>query len=150
VRQDSAALLVLHNDPGNRDFTAEPSVVTDELEHNIWYEEKYFTGGVDRCYVLVVDWKVVGVCRIDHRRGDVYEVSITIDSACHGMGYGTILLPSAIALFRSDKKYARLEAVIHKGNAASRKLFLKNGFTLSDKPCEVGSDYEGYNRWIVD
>lgn len=137
-RSDSEALLRLHDDPANRVYTLTPGAKTSVSEHEEWFNGTYRSGGENRCYVLDRGG-VVGVCRIDGCCGE-YEVSITIDSSCHGKRYGTILLAGAIDLFHGVD--CTMTAIIHRNNVPSQRLFMKNGFIKSGKV--VHDYYEEY------
>jgi ribosomal protein S18 acetylase RimI-like enzyme len=73
--------------------------------------------------VLTENDCVMGYCRVD-----AGLVSIAIDPSAHGKGYGKKLLNSAIS--EALRRWPIVTAEVLADNAASRRLFTTNGFTL--------------------
>lgn len=60
------------------------------------------------------------------------DMGLWIGSQFHGFGYGTEAVRLAVRLGFEELKLHRLEARVFSQNAASRRIFEKNGFTLEE------------------
>lgn len=107
--------------------------VIDFKAHQTWFRQQYFSAAGNKCLVLERDKRVIGYCRFDIE-GAEYIISIAIDPACHGQGWGKILLSQSLRRFKSDKPIA---ATIARHNDVSLKLFQKYNFTVykQDEEC---------------
>lgn len=99
----------------------------DFANHDRWFQEKYFSGGPNQCFVLRGAGRLAGYCRFDAAEGNEFRVSIAIHPDYQGQGLGQKLLAESLSRLPAGKKVL---AVIKRGNKASIKLFQKNGFAL--------------------
>lgn len=120
---DSARLWEIRNTPQAR----KESVNQDEIpweNHQRWFQEKYFSGQNNACFVMEDNGYVIGYCRLDNEN-DRYVVSIALDPNYHGRGLGTFLLFESLNQLNTDRI---ILATVKKDNPGSIKIFIKNGF----------------------
>lgn len=111
----------------NHPLSRKESLNTQEIalvDHLSWFSKKYLENTKNHCFILEIDTKVVGYCRLDFQ-GDEYIVSIAIDPDYHGQGLGTILLGKSLGQLNTNKTVL---ATVKKDNPASLRIFEKNGF----------------------
>ena len=85
VRQDSRRVWEIRNHPVSRRYSGSSDVITF-TNHEPWFENKYFSGRDNSCFVLTDEKNVViGYCRFDYDdEYDRYVVSIALDPNFHG------------------------------------------------------------------
>lgn len=71
-----------------------------------------------------------GMVRFDETAQGSWDVSIALDPVQTGQGLGALLLQRACAWIEADRGVRRLTATARTTNAASLRLFARNGFTL--------------------
>lgn len=134
-RDDSKGIWELRNHPSARKQSGNPEEIPFE-SHKIWFENKYFKGGDNFCFVLEYNNRAVGYCRYDlgnydsgiyDSSGDDYIVSVAIDSKERGKGFGNTLLSESLKKLATQKN---ILAKIKKSNHPSLKLFKRNYFEL--------------------
>ncbi|NUM25121.1 MAG: GNAT family N-acetyltransferase [Candidatus Buchananbacteria bacterium] len=130
VQADSRRVWEIRNHPQVREVSGNPQAFSFE-SHNAWFENKYFSAGDNRCYVLEVAEVVSGYCRLDFdQQKKWYVISIALDPELQGRGLGNYLLQEVIKNF---DRQVKIFAEIKKTNAPSLKLFEKNGFKIFDE-----------------
>jgi len=124
--EDSRRVWGIRADPATAAFS--PRFDTAFEASDAWFRRKYFSGADNHCFVLVTrDEHVIGYCRYDHdAEAGHYVVSVAVDPAYCGRGLGSRLLSESWAALAPDKKVL---AAIRRDNAASLRLFEKNGYT---------------------
>lgn len=120
---DARRIWEIRNSPEALAVAASQEVVP-LAQHIDWFNNKYFQGNGNSCFVSESDNRVIGYCRFDLNT-DKYTVSIAVDPSMHGKGLGTILLSQSIEQLRSSKI---LHAEVRKFNIASIKMFERTGF----------------------
>lgn len=80
----------------------------------------------------------VGVCRFDRQESSQWRVSINMNPAFRGKGLSEDLLRHSVSFWANhiDVTAVRLVAEIRKKNAASIKIFERNGFEPADSSVE--------------
>ena len=122
-QDDTRRIWEIRNYPAVRDNSSQ----SDEIpldKHISWFNKKYFSGQTNACFVLEYDQEVAGYCRFDSEDKG-FRVSIALDPAYHGKGFGTFFLAEASSKFGQDKT---LLAEIKKNNQPSVQIFKKVGF----------------------
>jgi RimJ/RimL family protein N-acetyltransferase len=77
-------------------------------------------------------------------------VGLWIGVPFHGLGYGTASVGQIVALGFGELMLERLEARIYVGNAASRRIFEKNGFLLEGTLRRVGYKRGAFlDEWVM-
>ena len=102
----------------------------DLASHEAWFAGRYFGREDNRCFVLrdLRGGEAVGYCRFDRAGGgEALRVSIALDPEARGSGLGAHLLAAATAMLGGGRT---LLAEIRKDNAASLKIFRKNGYVI--------------------
>ena len=122
---DAAWLLELQRQPETRRF-ARTTAAPTEAEHTAWYAR--LMDDPDRVLLIVEsDGAAKGFVRLDRcpsDHGAVFEVSVAIDPASHGLGFGA----AALRLARNFAPGATFDATVFSANAASEALFVKAGY----------------------
>lgn len=122
--EDARRVWELRNDPVARKWSKSDAEIPFDQK---WFEQKYFVGKKNQCFVLQCGGKVYGYCRLDLKdEKEVFEISIAIDSSLRSRGLGTKLLGDTLKKFASRP----IAASIKKGNKASQRLFQKFGFEI--------------------
>lgn len=124
------------NDPITIRFS--PSGVVRTEEHEQWFRKRL--NSKDTVFYIIYKTEgearenKMGVIRFDQSK-DHAEVSINLDPAHRGVGYGVIALKKAITLYFKEAPVKKITARIMYQNIPSRKLFMKLGFlkTAEDK-----------------
>jgi L-amino acid N-acyltransferase YncA len=118
---DARDVWLWRNDP----LTRAMSRNTDEVAwegHAAWFEKALANPAIT-LLIGEVEGEKVGMVRFDH--GPETEVSINVNPACRGRGYGLALLRQSIALAGGE-----VFAEIRDENLASRRMFERAGFRL--------------------
>jgi len=130
ILDDAAFLFALRTDP---DVTAASSgpPPTDLATHRRWLERS-LQSPTRRIYVVENDGEPIGQCRLDLMDiRDHAEVSIALIRSARGQGVGTEVL-RALAILAQIDGIRWLEAIIKETNIASRKAFLKAGYSVEE------------------
>jgi L-amino acid N-acyltransferase YncA len=115
-------------DEVSRMMSMDSNPVTLE-EHIVWFNRSLLNPN-RKIYIGVEEDTRIGVCRFDFSTNGGYaEVSINLNPAARGKGFGMLLLSAAIAEYR-DLKCCTLIASIKKENIASIKIFERCSFVL--------------------
>lgn len=126
-KKDSKRIWEIRNHPLVRKNSNNPKVISFE-NHKKWFEEKYFSGLNNHCFVLKDKEKVIGYCRFDFNQKDsAYITSIALDPEFQGRGWGHLLLSESLKKIKQNKD---ILAKVKKNNLSSIKLFQRNNFKL--------------------
>lgn len=128
ARQDDAGvLLAWRNQPDVRLYSRTQDIIAPD-SHARWLRDVIASPN-RHLMIGCREGKPVGVVRLDVE-GDAGEVSIYLAPEARGRDNGTALLRAQEAWLRASLPgVTRLIAVVLGDNVASRKLFLKNGYT---------------------
>ncbi|MBU1131467.1 GNAT family N-acetyltransferase [Patescibacteria group bacterium] len=130
IRGDSKRIWEIRNQPATREYSKNSAAIPF-AQHDFWFENKYFKGDKNICFVLEKDNKVVGYCRFDFDdKNNNYITSIALAPDCQGKGLGHKLLSGSLIKFKTDKAVL---AEVKKDNITSAKLFQKNNFHVFKK-----------------
>jgi UDP-2,4-diacetamido-2,4,6-trideoxy-beta-L-altropyranose hydrolase len=125
---DAHVLWVWRNAPDVRATALNPEEIAWET-HSIWFERKLTD---PRCTIMIgeVEGEPVGQVRIDILdEPQAAEVSISLDRAHRGKGFGSELLKNALRLaFERLRGVEEMYAYIKETNEPSLKLFRGVGF----------------------
>ncbi len=125
---DSLRIWEIRNTPQSR----QASINQDEVpweNHESWFKRKYLENGTNACFVLDCSGETAGYCRFDSE-SDSFRVSIALDPAYHGKGFGSLFLTEACTQFGKDKN---LVAEVKKENESSVRIFQKAGFHVTSE-----------------
>lgn len=139
--RDSEHIWLWRNDPATRGA----SEVSDPVpwpEHEAWFARML---GSPDCVLLLVEegGLSAGIVRFDRRSERSFEVSINLRPDVRGGGMGRRVLEGACRAFFEKRQPARLEARIHRSNAASQRIFASLGFLPAS---ELGDT--GFRRYV--
>ncbi len=127
---DSRRIWEIRNQPSARQVSGTKDSFSFE-SHQAWFQDKYFSNKKYYCLVLTVENQVVGYCRFDIGETDNdYVISIALDAAFQGRGFGSTLLSDAIKLFSTLEKNKTITATVDISNKRSMKLFIKHQFKV--------------------
>lgn len=118
---DARDVWIWRNDPLTRAMSRSTDAVTWE-GHAVWFENALANPEIT-LLIGEVEGEKVGMVRFDH--GPETEVSINVNPACRGRGYGLALLRQGVALAGGE-----VFAEIRDENLASRRMFERAGFRL--------------------
>ena len=130
VPEDSREVWEWWNDPLTRQMMK-------KNEHVPWDEHCRWWDGLMKdlnrhLYMGLLGGKSkLGVTRFDLRSPEVYEVSINLNPAERGKGYGSVIIEKGIEDLISHCKVKLLWAACKRINVASRKSFEKAGFHVA-------------------
>lgn len=124
--EDSRRVWEIRNTPQSRQVSINQDEVPWE-KHEPWFKRKYIEDTANACFVLDYGGETAGYCRFDSEN-DSFRVSVALDPAYHGKGFGSLFLIEACAQFGKDKN---LVAEIKNGNESSVKIFEKAGFHIT-------------------
>ena len=122
-------LLTWRNEASTRRWFLDSSRVA-RRSHLAWLERTLSAGDV-RLYVAEVARQPVGQLRLARRRGNLAEVSFSVDRRQRGKGIGVVLLRRAAAAARRDLAVQRVEGLVKPENVASAVAFLKAGYRFT-------------------
>lgn len=129
-KEDSKRIWEIRNNPQTRKFSNNQSEFPFE-QHDIWYQQKYFSEADNHCFVLCDNSEIViGYCRYDRSEKEEFVVSIAIDSGYQARGMGMLLLANSLNNYDSIFKNKTIIAKCFKNNPASVNLFLKSNFII--------------------
>lgn len=118
------------NDPVTRQMMKKHEHVPWE-EHCAWFDGVLKDPNRILC-VGLVDGRKIGNVRFDAQGDDVYEVSINLNPAWRGRGYGVLLLQASMACLKGVRPVSKLIGGMKKVNLASRRTFEKVGFVITE------------------
>jgi UDP-2,4-diacetamido-2,4,6-trideoxy-beta-L-altropyranose hydrolase len=138
---DSRSVWIWRNDPVTRRF----SQMSDPIawpDHQRWWNDA-LNSAHRQLMIAEVDGEPVAVVRFDRSDPDS-ELSINLAPACRGSGLGGQVLGKACEWFRETHRSERLVATIHRGNAASQRIFEQAGFVRSG-----GLSNPDFDRYVL-
>jgi ribosomal protein S18 acetylase RimI-like enzyme len=124
--KDSKRIWEIRNHPLMRKLSGNQEEISPE-KHISWFENKYFGGADNLCFVLESQGKVAGYCRFDSDQAGNYVISIALAYGYQGNGLGHSLLSGSLNKLKTGKEVI---AIVKKENESSLKLFKKNNFKL--------------------
>lgn len=126
---DTQAILNMRNTASARRFSRNPEEIALE-EHAVWFKKRILTSNFEPFWVLETGNRVIGFVRFDLIKDQKakFAVSILIEDEQRGRGLGALALTQAILKLKASYGPSELEAVIHKENLNSIKLFSRMGF----------------------
>jgi RimJ/RimL family protein N-acetyltransferase len=122
---DCDFLLRLRNECEAVRFSASGRTVTPE-EHARWFAE-HLDRPSSRMWIGQIENERIGQVRIDVTAA-VGEVSVAVDPAQRGRGYGVGMIRALLAAVRQDHQVTQLRATVHGANIASLRAFEACGF----------------------
>lgn len=123
-QDDADWLLDMQRKPETRRFARNPDPPSAQ-EHTNWFT--HVLDDPDRTLLIVEsERRSLGYVRLDRLgpASPVFEISVGIDPAFHGRGYGG----AALALLRMFAPGATFDATVLSGNMASHGLFARAGY----------------------
>ncbi len=124
--EDMEHIFRLANDPLVRNFSFSPEPIRLE-DHATWYANRLASQDTI-FYVLNLEGVIAALVRYD-RNGNEAEIDVAVHSAFRGKGFcSKVLIETAEAAIES-LSVARLKAVVFEENTASRRCFMKAGFS---------------------
>jgi L-amino acid N-acyltransferase YncA len=130
--EDSADILRWRND----DVTRAMSLNSDLIEpdrHSAWFS-RFLENERTLAFVGIVDGRAVGWVRFDALETEAaFLVSITVAPEARSKGMGSQLLELALRKLRTVCSKPVVYAKVKETNLASRKVFQKLGFRLSEE-----------------
>jgi L-amino acid N-acyltransferase YncA len=137
IRGDARRIWEIRNEPLVRSASGSADPIPVD-SHHVWFERTYFGHSApNRCFVLEVNNRVEGYCRIDwDPLAEAYVVSIALTTAHQRHGFGHALLSQTLNLFlKTEDSDPTVIARIKANNARSVALFAKNGFAACGDSC---------------
>jgi len=144
-KEDSKRIWEIRNSPIVRQNSNNPQKIS-LANHNKWFEEKYFSGKNNHCFILEdKNKRLIGYGRFDFSENDnAFIISIAIEPGCHGKGLGSYLLAESIKKFQIKRDVL---AEVKKNNLPSLKLFQKNNFSICNE--DENNYYLRYSNLII-
>ncbi len=121
------------NDPEVRKLSYSKDVILYS-DHSSWFEKKI--NDSDSLLLIFFDLHEVplGQVRIDfHRDTGNHIISVSVDNAFRGKGFGSAVIRSACEFYCSQKHCEIITAYIFSSNRASARSFLKAGFVFESE-----------------
>jgi RimJ/RimL family protein N-acetyltransferase len=138
LERDLVPLFSLRNNKKNFEYFRSPTVLS-KLEHENWFSERLnqFSG-----YHSVAEFKgeLVGIVYLSPTDTSAFSISINIDQNFQSKGLGSQLLSEIIQKAKS-LNISRLQAIIHKSNVKSIKLFERFGFR---EDLQISENFSSY------
>lgn len=130
---DELLLWQWSNDPQTRRNSFSRGAISWD-SHQTWCAKKF---GASDCRLWIMQLGRLPVAqirydRVEGARGALAEISFSVAPGCRGMGLGTRLLQATAEMAASELGVTSIEGVTLPGNEASRRAFLKAGFTATD------------------
>ncbi len=126
---DEGLTLEWRNHPAARKFSGDGRPIASD-EHRQWFAR--VLADPDRVLLIVQHHgQPLAVVRLDDLGTGEPEVSIYVDPARHGEGWGTEVLIRAVQWVREHHRVREIKARIHAYNSASQRAFREAGFVLS-------------------
>lgn len=128
---DADLLLNWRNDPSVREFSLHSNIIQID-EHLQWLSARLKRIDLEPFYLFMAEGEVVGMSRLDIVSGltEVYEISVLIDPYKQGKGLGGRILDMTCKSFFCLYPDKSINALVHKRNYVSQRLFLSAGFHL--------------------
>jgi spore coat polysaccharide biosynthesis protein SpsF len=101
----------------------------DRREHAEWFASVVDEPGV-RLRIAYVDGEAIGTARVDVHDGRG-ETALAIAPPYRNRGYGTAVLAALVTDVATDPQVSELVAHVHSDNAASVRVFSRNGFVAA-------------------
>lgn len=138
-KDDARMLFEWANDPIVRNSAYSTDFIPWET-HLAWFDKK-LNSPLSRIFIGYIDNTPVGQVRFDFPPDKESEavIDVSVASGHRGMGIGSALLEAAIKKLRDSSKVSNLKAEVKKGNYASARIFVKNGFREKGKDKLKGS-----------
>lgn len=111
-------------------------------KHRWWFTRRLKSQDC-RIYIMIRNSKKIGAVRFDSLGKRVVQVSIIVNPAFRGRGFGKLMLKKASKLVKSKRPERIQKAIIKDSNLASRKIFSANGFINIHEIKSLG-----YSIWI--
>ena len=128
IKADSHRLLRWSNHVSARQYSRNSEVIDPDV-HEEWFDKRLSpTESESRILIFMCSDMFIGMTRIDSLGEGSGEISIVVDPALQGKGFGSKVLRQSIEYAFVEMKYFELLASIHTGNSASISLFSKFGF----------------------
>ena len=128
TEDDAELLLVWRNDPEARRWSRSSGTI-DLATHRAWLQRTLVSPDRHLLVVASTDGTPVATTRYDRLDGGTWEVSISVGPEMRGRGLGGATLRASDAWFYATEPEAdRLVAHVRPANAASRRLFERNGY----------------------
>lgn len=128
--EDMEHIFRFANDPLVRSCSFSPEPISLQ-EHATWYGDRLASQDTI-FYVLDLEGVIAALVRFD-RNGYEAEIDVAVHSAFRGKGFcSKVLIETAEAAIES-LSVARLKAVVFEENTASRRCFMKAGFSETDR-----------------
>ena len=139
---DANLLLNWRNDQSAREFSLHSNPIQID-EHLQWLSARLKRIELEPFYLFMAEGEVVGMSRLDIVSGltDIYEISILIDPNKQGKGLGAKIFDMTCQSFFRLYPNKSINALVHKHNHVSQRLFLSAGFQLKT-PTEDFLNYE--------
>ena len=125
VADDSTFVLDLRNDPVAVRYSG-TGTAADPVAHRSWFAQRLVDPS-SRLWIGVAKGGRVGQVRVDVRSG-VGTVSIAVAAKHRGQGHAAAMLRDLRRVLAADQQVLELQAVVHRDNEASMKLFATAGF----------------------
>ena len=140
--QDSEVLLEWRNLTEVRMFSRNQGLVAKET-HTQWLKNRLKLMANEPFWIFENSLGKVGFVRFDiDSASKNYEISIVINPAVRGKGFGKIVLGLAIENCLIRNPNSNFFAVAHRDNLSSQFLFLKSGFKVTAQ----NGDFLTYKR----
>lgn len=124
---DAALLHGWRNDEATRRWSRSPEPV-QWLDHLLWLEASL--AREDRMLLVIEqDGIAIGTVRWDRGDDGSWEISITVAPEHRGRRLGGPILRAGEEELRSRRRATAVRAAVHRGNAASERLFRAAGYT---------------------
>lgn len=122
----SQYIYYLQSLPGVRNYFRSPDIPTLS-DHERWFKRAIDDTEI-AMFIVTLDDERVGMVRLDELNGSHLLISIIVDPKYAGKGIGKKCLSTLLEICPADS----FKAIIHKANIASRRIFERSGFVLSD------------------
>jgi RimJ/RimL family protein N-acetyltransferase len=129
LQSDEQIVLEWRNHEITRQFSRNQALITVK-EHRQWILSRcrpQVSKSLD--FIFLDGEKPIGLCRIDQIDLKIPEISILLNPSVWGMGYGNSILGMSLQESSRLLEISGYFAIIHRKNIASKKLFIKHGFT---------------------
>ena len=126
--QDSEEILAWRNQSEVREFSRNQDLITKET-HSQWLNQRLKLIPAQPFWMFESGSGKVGFVRFDLDSAvKLYEISIVVNPAMRGKGFGKEILNRAINKCLSKNSDSNFIAEAHKNNLGSHSLFLNCGF----------------------
>jgi UDP-2,4-diacetamido-2,4,6-trideoxy-beta-L-altropyranose hydrolase len=140
TKEDAEAAWLWRNDPATRRASQSQAPVR-WADHEPWWRRACASNS-KRLFIAEVEEAAAAVLRFDRLSDGEggWEVSINLRPDARGGGLGAMLLGAACEEIGKSEGDVRLEAVIHRDNIASQRVFARLGFRRSGRVGKTGFD----------